>query len=113
MEAEREKQLKQRQDVQSQYEKEVDGTLAALYSFLTKHRITSGERSFAEQIVCDNLPHLLAGRKFTLETSESNQLLQICTELIGRKKMNFTEAQTYISQIKEVATYDTGNSTDK
>ena len=113
MEAEREKQLKQRQDVQNQYEKEVDGTLAALYSFLTKHRITSGERSFAEQIVCDNLPQLLAGRKFTLETSESNQLLQICTELIGRKKMNFTEAQTYISQIKEVATYDTGNSTDK
>ena len=98
-----ERKIKLYQDMQNQYSNETDGTLATLYKFLTKQRYNDEEETFAEQIVCDNLPQLLCKKEFTLDTREANQFLQLCTILVCKERMHFTEVQNYISQIKEVA----------
>lgn len=106
MEKMQERKLKLYQDMQNQYANETDGTLATLYKFLTKHRYNDEEQTFAEQIVCDDLSQLLSKKEFTLEINEANHLLQLCTKLVCKERLHFTEAQNYISQIKEVAIDD-------
>ena len=115
----RKRKLKLHQDMQNQYEKETDGTLAALYKFLVKERYNDEKQALAEQIAYDHLSQLLSQKEFVLETSEVNQFLQLCTKqtpfgtkLVCLEKMHFTEAQNYISQIKEAAIYGAENNTN-
>lgn len=106
MEAKHKRELERCQIVRDRYEKGMDGTLAALYKFMTAYSTSSEECSVANQIVRDELPRLLNGKDFTLKHDEPNQLLRICNELVHRKVINFKQAQTYISQTKEDTTYD-------
>ncbi len=112
MEKRQKKRLELYQYLQHQYVNETDSTLATLYAFMTKQRYGNEEQALAEQIVCDKLPQLLRKSEFVLETSEANQLLQLCTKLVCQKRMRFTEVQNYISQIKEVAINGTENDTN-
>ena len=111
--AEQERQAQVKQQVQDQYKSNTDGTLEKLYQFMKSYQRNVEAGRFAYQIAWEELEHLLAIRDFALEPREAKYLLCICTTLIQDNIANFTEVQTYISKVKEVAAHDAENSTNK
>ncbi|RKI66743.1 hypothetical protein D7V91_11615 [bacterium 1xD42-67] len=111
--AEQERQVQLKQKIQDQYESDTDGSLEKLYQFVGNWRRTTEESLIVYQIAWEKLAYLLTERDYILESREAEYLLRICTILIQNNVANFTEVQTYISKIKEVAAHDAGNNTNK
>ena len=89
--------------VQSIREKyaELDETFSSVIKFLDQYKYYQEQTDIACRTIRENLIELLETKSYELDSQEAARFLYVCNRLVKENAMSFSEAQAYISKIKE------------
>lgn len=100
-EAEKQKKRAEIQKLQKEYDTLPEKNLAAAVKYLNSYQFYSERFPLACRIVRERLDGILTDSGFTLDYKEAAMFLSISANLVKTRAMTLTEAQSYISQLKE------------
>lgn len=95
------------QNIRDKYAEISDGTFASVLKFLDEYRYYRDKQSIACRVAREGLDELLESQCYELDGPEAARLLSVCAKLVHGKAMGFTEARSYIMNVKERAKHDT------
>lgn len=93
-------------EIRDKYSELSDGTLQSAVKFLDEYKYYRDKRPIACRVLREHLDGLLEARDYVLDSREAARFLYICNKLVREKALGFTEAQNYITNVKERAEHD-------
>lgn len=100
-EAARQKEQAGIQKIRDHFSEKFNGTFASAADFLDDYKYRREEIRIACGIVHERLRGILEEKRYELDGKDAARFLQVCARLARNGAMAFSEAQSYISAVKE------------